>query len=239
MRVYLIPPVYPFRNKKSFLRRPSVKQIFELPILVIILSLASLAIAQAQHSNTSKVGGSSVADLEQLRTMAEKGDPDAQYRLAEKYRIGYPVEQDYAQALELYTRSAGQGHAASQFRLGELYEEGDILELDVGKAIESYNQAAEQGHAGAQYAEAEPLYQRSLAIWEKALGTERPEVATGLENYAALLREMGRAEVRVITRIHRLMATLDHPWSCRENMRPRSCRWRPAKAASTLSSGGG
>ena len=42
------------------------------------------------------------------------------------------------------------------------------------------------------YAEAEPLYQRSLAIWEKALGPEHPNVAQRLENYAALLRETGR-----------------------------------------------
>jgi len=37
------------------------------------------------------------------------------------------------------------------------------------------------------YAEAEPLYKRSLAIDEKALGPNHPAVATDLENYAALL----------------------------------------------------
>ncbi len=41
---------------------------------------------------------------------------------------------------------------------------------------------------------AEPLYRRSLAIWEKALGPEHPAVATSLENYAALLRKIGRAD---------------------------------------------
>ncbi len=46
-----------------------------------------------------------------------------------------------------------------------------------------------QGH----YAKAEPLYQRSLAIWEKVLGPAHPYVATSLENYAALLRETARA----------------------------------------------
>ncbi len=46
--------------------------------------------------------------------------------------------------------------------------------------------------AQGRYAEAEPLYQRSLAIVEKALGPEHPHVATALENYAALLRETER-----------------------------------------------
>ena len=44
------------------------------------------------------------------------------------------------------------------------------------------------------YAEAAPLYRRSLAILEKALGPEHPNVAQSLENYAALLRETGRAD---------------------------------------------
>ncbi len=44
------------------------------------------------------------------------------------------------------------------------------------------------------YAEAEPLYKRSLAIREKALGPEHPDVAQSLENYAALLRQTARAD---------------------------------------------
>ena len=38
----------------------------------------------------------------------------------------------------------------------------------------------------------EPLYKRALAIREKALGPEHPDVAQSLENYAALLRDTGR-----------------------------------------------
>ncbi len=39
---------------------------------------------------------------------------------------------------------------------------------------------------------AAPLYQRSLAIREKALEPQHPEVVTSLENYATLPRETGR-----------------------------------------------
>ncbi len=42
------------------------------------------------------------------------------------------------------------------------------------------------------YAQAEPLYQRVLAILEKALGPDDPHVATVLENYAALLHKLNR-----------------------------------------------
>jgi len=47
-------------------------------------------------------------------------------------------------------------------------------------------------HSQGDYAEAEPLYRRSLAIKEKALGPEHPDVAQILENYAVLLRRTGR-----------------------------------------------
>ena len=42
-----------------------------------------------------------------------------------------------------------------------------------------------------QYAKAEPLFERALAIREKVLGSKHPDVATCLENYVFLLRNMG------------------------------------------------
>ncbi len=58
----------------------------------------------------------------------------------------------------------------------------------------SLNNLAQLYHAQGKDAEAEPLYQRSLAIREKALGPEHPDVATSLENYAAILRQTARAD---------------------------------------------
>ncbi len=49
-------------------------------------------------------------------------------------------------------------------------------------------------HSEGDYAGAEPLYRRSLAIKEKALGPESPDVAEVLDSYGALLREIGRAD---------------------------------------------
>jgi hypothetical protein len=43
-----------------------------------------------------------------------------------------------------------------------------------------------------QYAQADPLYKRSLAIWEKTLGLDHPSVATSLENMAQLYRKSGQ-----------------------------------------------
>ena len=49
-----------------------------------------------------------------------------------------------------------------------------------------------------EYAEAEPLYKQALAIREKALGPEHPDVAQSLENYSALLRKTGRSDEAAI-----------------------------------------
>ena len=46
-------------------------------------------------------------------------------------------------------------------------------------------------HQG-RYADAEPLYKRSLAIYEKALGPDHPDVARSLNDLALLYAKQGR-----------------------------------------------
>ncbi len=58
----------------------------------------------------------------------------------------------------------------------------------------SLNNLALLYHALGNYAEAAPLFRRSLTILERALGPEHPNVPKVLVNYAALLRETGRAD---------------------------------------------
>ena len=56
----------------------------------------------------------------------------------------------------------------------------------------SLNNLASLYRAQGRYAQAEPLYQRSLAIVDKALGPDHPHVAANLENMAVLYRKTGR-----------------------------------------------
>ncbi len=56
----------------------------------------------------------------------------------------------------------------------------------------SLNNLAELYRAQGKYADAEPLYKRSIELDEKALGPNHPDVATLLGNYAALLRKTNR-----------------------------------------------
>ena len=91
-----------------------------------------------------------------------------------------------------------QGHyaEAKQYWKAAL-KEAETFGVDDTRFATSLNNLAVLYLAQGQYAQAEPLYQRSLAIWEKTLGPEHPDVATSLENYAALLRAMNPVSARL------------------------------------------
>ncbi|MBI3776691.1 MAG: tetratricopeptide repeat protein, partial [Gammaproteobacteria bacterium] len=56
------------------------------------------------------------------------------------------------------------------------------------------NNIAELHRVQGQYKQAEPLYQRALAILEKTLGPNNPNVAQVLDNLAELYRKTGRVK---------------------------------------------
>jgi tetratricopeptide (TPR) repeat protein len=56
----------------------------------------------------------------------------------------------------------------------------------------SLNNLAAAYAAQGDYAKAEPLYRQALALLEKVRGPDHADVATCLENYAALLRQTNR-----------------------------------------------
>src|SRR6266567_2328579 len=62
------------------------------------------------------------------------------------------------------------------------------------EAARLLNQTAFYLHERAQYPEAEPLYQRALAISEQALGPNHPDTATNLNNLAGLYKSQGKYE---------------------------------------------
>ena len=79
---------------------------------------------------------------QRYRQDAEQGDAEAQYRLAELYRIGQGVGKDYAQAVKWYRRAAEQDHVEARYWLGRLYENGRGVEQDDSEAAEWYKKAA-------------------------------------------------------------------------------------------------
>jgi len=82
-----------------------------------------------------------------LETLAERGDPEAQFRLASLYRAGKGVDRDLAKATELHHQSALTGYADAQYSYGQLVEKGDNSPESLNEAIDWYRKAAAQEHA--------------------------------------------------------------------------------------------
>ncbi len=89
--------------------------------------------------------------IQALLELAEKNDADAQYELAECYRTGTNVAEDFTEALRWYLASAELGLADAQNNLGAMYLAGMGTDTNPAKAVYWYRKAAEQQQMHAQF----------------------------------------------------------------------------------------
>merc|ERR1711865_500781 len=80
---------------------------------------------------------------------AAQGDANAQTNLGFMYHNVHGVSQDYARAVEWFTKGADQGNAGAQANLGLMYKNGYGVSQDYARAVEWFTKAADQGNAGA------------------------------------------------------------------------------------------
>jgi localization factor PodJL len=86
-----------------------------------------------------------------LRSAAAKGDPAAEYEIAQRYAEGRGTAQSFTEAAAWFERAAKQGSVPAQFRLGGLYEKGLGVAKDLNAARRLYLTAAEAGNAKAMH----------------------------------------------------------------------------------------
>jgi TPR repeat protein len=103
-----------------------------LAAVAVLLALASSAPA--------------ATSVTELRALAEKGDPRAQYNLALYYDEGsHGLSRDPAEAVVWYRKASEQGLAQAQNNLGTMYELGSGVPQDYQAAVGWYRKAAVQG----------------------------------------------------------------------------------------------
>ncbi|KAK3817139.1 MAG: hypothetical protein JOS17DRAFT_758398 [Linnemannia elongata] len=90
-------------------------------------------------------------DITEIFTRAILGDTSAQISIAELYKEGEEVPQDYERAMEWYLQAANQGDPTAQWNIGSLFHHGLGVSENFLKAMAWYRKAARQGYAGAQY----------------------------------------------------------------------------------------
>lgn len=90
--------------------------------------------------------------LGHLRKAVEAENPYASYFLGKLYEKGQHVPQNIAEAIRLYTLSAGQENDFAAYRLGKLYLDGEGVLKDMESAIHWLTFAADRKNQFAEYA---------------------------------------------------------------------------------------
>ena len=124
---------------------------------LILATLLSLLIpvqswgADFRKGEEAYMIGDYATALREWASLAEQGDLDAQFKLANMYRKGIGVPQDYKTAVKLYNPPAEQGNSLAQYNLGIMYSFGLGVLQDYETALKWYILSAEQGNTFAQY----------------------------------------------------------------------------------------
>jgi len=126
----------------------------KLALLVIALFLAaplssSAAVPESVAKSMKK--GDYARALAELRPLAAKGDPDAQFLMGMLYDAGHGVAQDQAVAATWYRKAAEQKHVVAGLFLGILYYSGQGVKQDYAEALRWLRAPAEGGNDQAQY----------------------------------------------------------------------------------------
>jgi TPR repeat protein len=86
-----------------------------------------------------------------FKTLAEKGNSEAQFYLGKCFYTGFYVLQNFTEAVEWFTKSALQGFSKSQHYLGHCFYDGTGVEKSFTKAMEWYKKSSLRKNPRAQF----------------------------------------------------------------------------------------
>ncbi len=95
---------------------------------------ASRGSGQSATDRSSPEQHAPVKSLADLRKLAERGDPEAQWQMGVRYYDGDGVTHDDVQAMKWFELAAEQGHINAQSRLGAYYWAGRGVPVDLFKS---------------------------------------------------------------------------------------------------------
>jgi TPR repeat protein len=120
-------------------------------LLAAVLLLAVPAFAGMDEGITALKKNDFATAAKELHPLAEKGNPEAQYRVGLMYEFGKGFPMDKVQAVSWLRKSATQGHIEAQVEIAVIYATGDGVPQDDKQAVDWFRKAAEQGNVIAQY----------------------------------------------------------------------------------------
>ena len=118
-----------------------------LPLTALAVTFAAPARADVKDGVDAWSRGDYAAAIAEWRGPAAAGDPDAQFNLAQAYRLGRGVNADLPQAETLYSAAAAQGHLRAADTYGLVLFQSGRREL----ALPYVQAASRRGDPRAQY----------------------------------------------------------------------------------------
>lgn len=156
MGEYLSHP-YPREGKKnSENENMGLLQFFQMPVIPARDEQAAVDWWKQGADNGEALAALRAPDsnketaFQKALTLAEQGDPAAQFEVGRCFDRGLGVAQDPKKAAEWYGRAAIQGETRAQNNLGNCYLNGTGVEEDQEMAVMWYRKAARQGCPQAQ-----------------------------------------------------------------------------------------
>ncbi len=153
-----------------------------------ILLVSSPAFADVKAGVDAWERGDYPTAVKEWRPIAIKGDPDAQFNLAQAYRFGRGVEIDMKQAEDWYRKAANQGHFQAEDNLGLImFQNGDRQ-----NAMPVIERSAARGDPRAQYVLGTALYNgdHMKQDWVRAYALMTRASAAGLPRASASLAQL-------------------------------------------------
>lgn len=155
-----------------------------------LLLLGQPAFADVKDGVDAWTRGDFARAVKEWRGPALKGDPDAQFNLAQAYKLGRGVPADLAQAEQWYAKAAAQGHPQAVTNYGlALFQNGRRQE-----AVKWLEQSAARGEARAQFVLGTMLFNGDAVSkdWVRAYALMTRASSSGLLQASQTLAQMDK-----------------------------------------------
>ncbi len=157
-------------------------------MMVAVMISAPLAAATVKDGVDAWQRGDYASAIAMWRPLAEGGDADAAFNLAQAYKLGRGVTADLGQAKTWYGKAAQAGHVQGAANYGLLlFQDGDRR-----SAMPWISKAADAGDPRAQYVLGTALFNGDLTAkdWPKAYALMTRAAAAGLPQATTSLSQM-------------------------------------------------
>jgi cell division septation protein DedD len=155
---------------------------------VALLGLATPALADVKDGVDAWQRGDYAAAIKEWRPAAIAGDADAQFNLAQAYKLGRGVPADLKQAESWYQKAAAKGHVQAEDNYGLiLFQNGSRKD-----AMPWIQKSASRGEPRAQYVLGTALFNGDLIgkDWVRAYALMTRASSAGLPQASATLAQM-------------------------------------------------